>query len=267
MSERGDPPEAQTACDGLRRLANRFPDEVAPLLNAADDPAEVLCPIYDKLIAEMRPHGYGLIADVFEFIERWKPGATAQETPVQNGDQPDAAQPKCYKWGPDWACGKLGKVQDEIKLLARTVGTVSELLYSRAETTKPLAGMQQEAISTAGLLASVRDRMRGLIEPLGKERDGLWELHQREQHASADIRASDKTPAATVNLDDVCKHVDRIEKLVQAVTICVSRCKDANGGFDAVEFRDAISGSIGAARDELGILQVLLGGGAEGGAV
>lgn len=282
-SERGDPPKKQeelrTACDGLSRLAKRFPEEVAQILDVDDDRAtgDVCCEIYSKLNQTMSKQGYACLADVAEYVANWAPSKMADNEPQEIREAALRRMSKVYPelldvawdWTHDkiafWECSafdrilgtlkangincladtcefvgrwkeaetrarnaratveaiqpfmgkqddtlgqppkergqpptavqanadedseqadvaqpscRLRNIRNEIKLLADTVHTLSELLYSRAKTTKPSAGVQQEAMSTAGMLAGVRDRLRGLHGAIEHERRELIRLER-----------------------------------------------------------------------------------------
>ena len=69
-------PTAIAASDGLKRLAAWFPKEVSSLTETDHEGLlpDPLCVIYAKLNRTMSNRGFEMIADVAEFIERWKPG-------------------------------------------------------------------------------------------------------------------------------------------------------------------------------------------------
>ena len=79
-SECGDPPDSQTACAGLKRLAKVFPKEVAKILDVCDDDQtrDVCSTIYEKVIQDMTKNGFACIADVVELIENWRPDESAE---------------------------------------------------------------------------------------------------------------------------------------------------------------------------------------------
>lgn len=76
--ESGDAPNSHTACDGLKRLAKRFPKEVAKILDVDDDDqtGDVCCTIYETVNQAMAKNGFACIADVVELIERWEEAET-----------------------------------------------------------------------------------------------------------------------------------------------------------------------------------------------
>ena len=78
-----DPPEAQTACDGLRRLAKRFPKQVEKILRVdeLDCAGEGQCDIWDHLLVDVTKHGWACLADVAEFIENWTPAKNTEDPP------------------------------------------------------------------------------------------------------------------------------------------------------------------------------------------
>lgn len=273
----GDPQKLRAACDGLKRLAERFPKEVAKILDVEDDDqvGDVCCTIYEMVNQAMAKNGFACIADVAELCERWKPKEGA-ESPTEreqpSGQKSDASTSLHDCWY------AIRHAHSELDNTLRLLDGIGATVYERGcGSGENLVLSECDATAILYLKRTIQHRLSELSDVLAKQDSVLNELSSAERKAGGTPATSrsdpaqpantgDAKPAATADLDDIRERVRRIAGLVQASVLCgASLYYEDDGHGDPADYATAVYQATQAASNELAKLQESLSGTQVGG--
>lgn len=217
--------------DALRRLSKLYPDEIERILTspAADEWSSHM---FGKMNAVMDRHGWTCIADVAEFLDRWKPDkAESEARPPKPGERVDQFTDLTE------GLGELKQFCPEaVEKADKELSEFWVKVFDKIEHTTKTKGFR--------MLADVFELMHNWQPP----------------EARAEIPADD-TAEATVDLADIRKRVLRVAGLTQAAVLVEASMTNSGPGNvygDPEDYFSAVVGTIRAANGALDDLLELL---------